>query len=185
MFEDAPRFGTTAKTKSVEGFLEGRWAVCVDFRKIGDQVDGTVMGKLLGVDGDELLKGYKIQKIKYTVTFEPNQVVKYHPLKRDILVEGTYQVQDNGVRIDWKTYNGKPLREVMDQAKKRAETGTQAALYNSFEAEALAKRLEQLSYFELAEDRRRVVVKRVSAGSDPLAALQADVMFLERLKPTE
>jgi len=165
--DSAPEYGSSEAMKSYGQFIVGHWAMT-------DYVDPE-FAKQLGIGA--LSKEMADQPVSDVFTFGQDGTFEYRRLKSDWKVSGHWKDDGAGLTLSFETYNGKPLQQAVQESKKAAEGGTQAAVAKDLFMDSLMSDVQKLTTLRLASNKRMLVFTSPDGGPVQSAAGTA----LERL----
>lgn len=143
MGDKAPALNSTPALAAPQSFIVGYWTV-----------EGQTSPGRDGVIDP-------IYEIRADGTFT---VTEYTPRR---VLTGKITPLEKGFSVEYLTLDSKPIRQVMDEARAKAETGTQGALATDIFLDWLNDRLNKMNYLQVTEDGKHLeFIKQPDAGSE-------------------
>lgn len=140
----APAWGT-AGMSDWGSFLEGNWG----FKSM--DMDPAV-AKQLGVSALQEQSKDEGPTDRWNFT-KDGQLTLYHGKFK---VGGKWAPAGNGIQLQWKTLNDKPIQGELERLKKESETGRQGAIATELFADWMNQSLQTLTMFYLDDDRKKL-----------------------------
>lgn len=154
MGESAPAFGSSEQYKTVAGFIEGRWSPSFGI----DPATAALFGLTPEEANDPETAIYW--------EFSSDGTFFYSEARSKSRISGTWRENNDGVSLTYEKWNDELLMDATLRFQKEAESGRPEAIANEMKMEGVFDTILPMTYVELSEDRKKLVIMDPTVEND-------------------